>query len=114
MVGSHHLPGEETDLSSEHPLLTTWKTQRREVIRRIAREPEHFWYWKIRLRVLDYLLSRYSGKTNSLPHPDTIVSGTPPTTTVANTSSTSLDIRDSHRIRELLQRIHSTVGATRK
>lgn len=102
-------------MTAEHPLLTTWKTQRREVIRRIARDPDRFWYWRIRLRVLDYLLSRYSRVSiDALPHPDDVA---PPQATsrhLGDLSSTSLNVRDSQHIRALLERIHTTVsGASR-
>ena len=96
----------------EHPLLHLWKTQRRDVIRHIARDRDRFWYWKIRLRVLDYLLSRYSQvPADSLPHPDDINSlesfARPP----GDLPSTAVGVRTSRHLRELLERIHTNVHA---
>jgi hypothetical protein len=99
-------------MPTEHPLLTGWKNERRDVVRRLARDPSLLWYWRIRLRVLEYLISRYSGPAAfRLPHVESL---TLPRISRHRWSdySASVNVRDSARIRTLLTRIHTNVHPT--
>jgi|GEM_PF-3204666 hypothetical protein len=99
-------------MPTEHPLLTGWKNERREVVRRLARDPSLLWYWRIRLRVLEYLIARYSGPAAfRLPHMDQLTAH-PISRHRWSDHSASINVRDSARIRSLLTRIHTNVHPT--
>lgn len=48
-------------MSDEHPIINEWKFDRERFRRLCIDRPPLTWYWEIRIRVLDYLISRYSG-----------------------------------------------------